>query len=136
MPNLTITAANVIPQSNTSIEHGKSLEAITIGAVVYLADDGRLGLADNNSATPAIKRPRGIALNTVAAANQPVSIARGGDLAFGAILIVGTDYYLSDAPGGICPRADVTTGESVALLGLAKTTSLLTIDIQIPGVTL
>jgi hypothetical protein len=63
-------------------------------------------------------------------------VQKAGDITIGATLTAGTAYYLSDTPGGICPVADVGTGESVCLLGLAKSTTFLALDIQVPGVTL
>jgi hypothetical protein len=43
---------------------------------------------------------------------------------------------LSGTAGGICPRADVTSGDDPIRIGYAKTTSVLVIDIANMGVTL
>ena len=53
-----------------------------------------------------------------------------------AILAAGTDYYLSGTPGGICPRADVTTGDDPIRIGMALTTAHLQLDFADPDVTL
>lgn len=74
----------------------------------------------------------GIALNG-AAANQPLAVQRSGDITIGATLTPGLAYYLSDTPGGICPVADVGSGEYVILLGLAKSASVLDLDIRATG---
>ncbi|MBN9010815.1 MAG: hypothetical protein J0H63_12030, partial [Rhizobiales bacterium] len=76
---------------------------------------------------------RGIALNG-AANGQPLVILKKGDITIGAAVVAGTAYFLSDTPGGICPLADVGNGEYICQLGLAKSTSVLTIDVQFPNV--
>jgi hypothetical protein len=51
-------------------------------------------------------------------------------------LTPGVFYYLSGTPGGICPVADVASGDYPAIIGSAKSASLLTIKIVAPGVAL
>lgn len=136
MADISITAANVLKGSNAVVEAGTAGGTITAGQVVYKdADDGRYKLADCDSATVAAKSPRGVALNG-ASNGQPLSIARSGDVTIGGTLTAGTAYYLSPVAGGIAPLADVASGDNVVLLGLAKTTAILSLDIQNPGVTL
>ncbi len=136
MADLSITAASVIPGANAVIEHGTAGETITAGQAVYKdTATGKYMKADANSATAAGRQARGIALNG-ASDGQPLTIQRSGDITLGAVLTPGTDYYLSDTPGGIAPRADIGAGEYVCLLGLAKTTSVLALDIQFPNVAL
>lgn len=136
MADLSITAASVLAGTNAIIESGRAGETVTAGKVVYKdATTGKYLLADADSGTAAAKAPRGIALNG-AADGQPLSVVRGGDVAIGATLTAGTAYYLSPVAGGICPLADVASGDNVVLLGLAKSTSVLALDIQNPGVTL
>jgi hypothetical protein len=136
MTNLVITAANVVAGADATVETGSAGEAITAGQTVYRSSTtGKYMLADSNSATVEARKSRGIALNS-AALNQPLQVQRGGDIALGAVLTAGTAYYLSDTPGAICPVADIGSGEYVCLLGLAKTTSVLAIDIQFPNVAL
>lgn len=136
MADLTITAASVVPGSNAVLETGFAGEAVTAGKAVYRSSTtGKWTLADSNSATAEAKTARGIAL-TGSAANQPVVVQKSGDLTMGATLTLGAAYYLSDTAGGICPVADVGSGENVCLLGIAKSTAVLAVDIQAPGVTL
>ncbi|HEV7323532.1 MAG TPA: hypothetical protein VGN91_00550 [Bosea sp. (in: a-proteobacteria)] len=136
MADLTITAANVVAGANASVANGVAGEAVTAGKPVYLsATTKKWMLADSNSATAEARKATGVALNG-AALNQPVAIQTGGDITIGATLTPGAAYYLSDTPGGICPLADVGAGEYVCLLGLAKSTSVLTLDIQFPNVAL
>jgi hypothetical protein len=71
-----------------------------------------------------------------AAANQPLAIQKAGDITIGAALTAGVDYWLSATPGGIAPRADVTTGMDPILIGVAKSATVLTLAILDVGVTL
>jgi hypothetical protein len=52
------------------------------------------------------------------------------------VLTPGTVYCLSGTPGGICPLADVTTGDDVIILGVALSTTVLDVQINDTGVTL
>lgn len=136
MADLSITAANVIAGADSSADFGVAGEAIAAGKAIYKSSTTKKWmLADSNSSTAEARKATGIALNT-AAANQPVAVHKGGDVTLGAGLTAGTAYYLSDTPGGICPLADVGAGEFVCLLGLAKSSSVLAVDIQYPGVSL
>ena len=135
MVDITVTVTAVIAGSNAKKESGIAGETIAQGKVCYRrASDNKYMLADNNSATAEARMARGISLNS-AALNQPLTITTGGDLTLNG-LTAGTAYYLSDTPGGICPLADLLTGEFVCLLGLAKSTTVLAVDIQYPGVSL
>ncbi len=136
MTNLTITAASVVAGANAATEGGTAGEAITAGQAVYKSSTTKKWmLADSNSATAEARQAGGIALNA-ASLNQPVDVQKGGDITIGATLTAGTAYYLSDTAGAICPVADVGAGEYVCLLGLAKTTAVLALDVQFPNVAL
>ena len=136
MSDLTITAANVVAGSNAVVDRGHAAgETITAGQAVYLGSGGKWMLADSNSATAAAKTAGGIALNG-ASLNQPLAVLKSGDITIGASLTAGARYYLSETAGGIQPEADLGSGENVCLLGLAKSTSVLAVNIQTPGVTL
>ena len=134
MADLVITAASVIAGTNTGKDSGTCGETIAAGKVVTKSPTtGKWMLADNDAA--GLKVPGGIALNG-GALNQPLDIAKSGDLTMNAVLTAGTDYFLSATAGGICPVADLIAGKDVALIGIARSTTVLTIDIQVPGVTL
>lgn len=136
MVDITITAANVVAGADALKESGTAGETITAGQAVYKSSATKKWLkADSNSATAEVRQATGIALNG-AAVNQPLSVLKGGDITIGATLTAGTAYYLSDTPGGICPLADVGSGEYVCLIGLAKSTTVLAVDIQYSGVAL
>lgn len=136
MADLSITAANVVAGANSAQDHGTAGETITAGKAVYKsATTKKWMLADSNSATAAARQAGGIALNG-ASDGQPITVHKSGDLTVGAVLTAGQAVYLSDTAGGLCPLADVGAGEYVCLIGLAKSTSVLAVDIQFPGVSL
>lgn len=134
MTDISITAGNVVKGANAVTEWGHAGAAITAGQAVYRDTAGLYQLADSNGAA-ALRVPRGIALNS-AGANQPLAIQTRGDITIGATLTAGVTYYLSDTPGGICPLADVGTGEYACIIGIAKSTSVLAIGINASGATL
>lgn len=136
MTDISITAASVVKGSAAQTERGTLGETVTAGQVLYKSSTTNKWMkADNNSVIAEAKVPKGIALNG-GAINQPVEVHLAGPLTIGATLTAGTAYYLSDTPGGICPVADVGAGEDVALLGVASSTTVLDVRIQVPGVTL
>lgn len=136
MANLTITAASVVGGSERTRVSGTAGETITAGQAVYRnSTTGKWMLADSNAATAEARAAIGIALNG-AAVNQPVAVQKSGDVTIGATLTAGLAYYLSDTPGALCPVADVGSGEYVCLIGLAKSTTVLAVNIQYPDVSL
>jgi hypothetical protein len=136
MVDLTITPANVVSDPAASREVGTAGASVLAGQLVYKDDaTKKYLLVDTNAVDVAARRPTGIALHA-AATNQPLTVHRAGDITIGATVVAGTAYYASDTPGGICPVADVGAGENVAQVGLAKSTTVITVDFQIPGVTL
>lgn len=136
MTDLSITATSVVPGNNANIVAGIFGAAVTAGQVVYKeAATGLLKLADSNSATAEARTPYGIALNG-GSTGQAASVIRSGDVTIGATLVAGMPYFLSETPGGIEPVADLGTGEYSAQLGTAKTTAILTVKINAPGVVL
>nr|WP_064246975.1 hypothetical protein [Rhizobium leguminosarum]OAP95103.1 hypothetical protein A4U53_17930 [Rhizobium leguminosarum] len=136
MADLVITAANVVAGADSSAVSGVAGEAIAAGKAVYQSSTTKKWmLADSNSATVEARQAKGIALNG-ASLNQPIAIHKSGDITIGAALTAGQAIYLSDTAGGLCPLADIGSGEYICQLGLAKSTTVLHVDIQFPGVAL
>lgn len=135
MANLTITAASVKAGSNAIIDYGHNAGAtLTQGQPVYLdAATSTYKVSDANGA--GAKSCDGVTLNA-ASAGQPIAVEKGGDLTPGATLVPGTTYCVSETGGLICPQADLTTGDDVIVLGVAKSTTVLSLHPQVPGVTL
>lgn len=136
MADITITAANVVAGGSAVKVDGTAGATITAGQVVYRdASTGRYLLADCDSATAAVRSPVGIALNG-AANGQPVEVLTKGSVTIGATLTAGVAYYLSGTPGGICPVADLSTGDYPTIIGIARSTSVLDVLIHESGVAL
>lgn len=137
MADLSITAANVVAQGNASIDFSRKAGAtVAAGDMVYVeAASGKYKLADADSATQEVQETSGMALNG-AADGQPVAVCTGGDVALGSVLTAGARYYLSSTAGKVQPEADLSSGEEINLVGLAKSATVLSIRITRPGVTL
>lgn len=134
MADLSINSALVVGGTNSTRDTGTAGEAITAGQSIYLdATTNKWMISDNNGT--GTRTVHGISLNG-ASLNQPVSIHKSGDITIGATLVAGTDYWLSGTAGGICPRADLVAGMDAIQIGIAKSTTVLSVDIQDPGVTL
>jgi hypothetical protein len=136
MADITITAANVLAGAGAETENGTLGATATAGQALYkAAADGRWYLADNNAASAEVRQAKGIALNG-GAAGQPVRVLKSGLCTIGGTMTAGVTYYLSDTPGGICPIADVGSGEYSCIVGIATTTSILDVRFQYSGVAL
>lgn len=136
MADLTITAANVAAGTGASIRHGTAGAAITAGQTVYLdSADSRFKLADCDSATAALRSPVGIALHA-ALAGHPLTVLSSGPITIGAPLTVGVAYYLSGNAGGICPVADLATGDYPTIIGIATSATVLDVKLHESGVAL
>lgn len=136
MTDLVVTAASVVRGSNANTLFGDAGETITAGQVVYRSStDNKFYKADNNAATAAARTSLGIALNG-ASAGQPLTVQTSGDITIGATLTPGVEYYLSDTAGGICPVADLGTGEYPGTVGMALSATVLRLGFTYSGVAL
>lgn len=122
MADLTVTAASCLPGAGAVIEEALAGATITAGQAVYRDSDGTYKLADADGASATIRTARGIALNG-ASAGQPLKIQKQGNITLGATLTAGVTYYLSNTAGGICPLADVGSGEYYHIIGIATSTT-------------
>lgn len=133
MADLTITAANVISGSGAVKVAGTAGATITAGQVVYLdGSDNKYKLADNDSATAAVRSPAGVALHG-ASSGQPLTIQTAGPITIGATVAVGVPYCLSSTAGGICPFADIATGDYNTILGIGTSTTVIDMKIHSAG---
>ena len=134
MADLTITAANVVSGTGARIEEGTAGVALTAGQAVYLdSTTDSFKLADCDSATAAARSPRGIALHA-AAVGQPIAVHRKGPITIGATVAASGIYCLSATAGGICPAADLASGDYTVILGLGKSTTQIEVNIMEAGV--
>lgn len=126
MTDLVVTAANVLASGQAQKETGVAGAVLTAGQEVYkeLAT-GLFKLTDCDSATAEVRNIYGVTLNG-AAIGQPVAVAKEDpDFTPGATLTKGSRYYASGTAGGIAPEADLASGDHVALLGVATSTTKL-----------
>lgn len=134
MADISITAANVLQGTGSSTEDGLAGETITAGQVVYRDPTSLLYLkSDSDSATAAVRQPRGIALNG-ASLNQPLKIQRSGQITIGGTMTAGLVYYNSKTAGGICVLADIASGGYACTIGVAVSTTVLQLGINYSGV--
>lgn len=133
MADLSITATSVIAGADSVGENGFLGATVTAGQLVYKdSADGLWKLADANGAA-ALRTPGGIALNG-GVSGQPVRVHKSGDITLNSVLTVNTAYFLSDTPGGICPAADLGSGEYGTFVGIAKSTTVLKVNLTSSGV--
>lgn len=135
MADIAITAANVLTRGGSTLADGTAGAVVTAGQAVYLDSDGTWKLADNDTATVAARSPGGFALNG-AAVGQPLKVHKSGPITIGGTLVAGTAYYLSSTPGGICPVADLGTGDYPTIVGIATSTTVLNVKFHESGVAL
>ncbi len=136
MADLSITAANVVAGSNATVVGGTGGATLVAGKSVYLDPaDLKWKLADCDAATAAERDVKGITLNGCAN-GQPIDVQTDGDITLGAVLTPGVAYYLSPTAGGICPVGDLSTGDYPTLMGIAKSSSVLSLKINASGVAL
>lgn len=136
MADLIITPTNVVAGSNVKTRQGTAGASVTAGQTVYKdPTDQKYKLADCDSATPAVRRTTGIALHA-ASNNQPLLVHTEGPLTIGAALTPGVAYYLSPNPGGICPVADLASGDYPTIIGIATSATVLDVKLHESGVVL
>ena len=133
MADLTITAASVVKGSTAKTVNGTAGATITAGQVVYLdASDNKYKLADNDSATAAVRSPAGLALHG-ASSNQPLTILTEGPVTIGATVAVGVIYCLSSTAGGICPSTDIAAGDYNTIIGIGTSTTVIDVKLHEAG---
>lgn len=133
MADLTITGTSVLAGSGAKKVYGVAGVALTGGQVVYLdSTTSTYKLADNDSATAAVRSPAGIALHA-AAAGQPIAVLTSGPITIGATTAVGTVYALSSTAGGICPVADIGTGDYNTIIGIGTSTTVIDVKLHEAG---
>lgn len=132
MADLTQTAANVGIGSDTEFIRVQVGEAVTQGQPGYRGASNKWYQTDANLSAAAAAA-EGVFL-TPASTDGYAIVAVGGDVNLGATLVVGETYAVSRTKGKICPIGDLTTGDYVTHLGVAKSTSLMPLNPQPSGV--
>lgn len=137
--DVSVTAASVALVSGQQ-QTGTAGTTITAGQALYTkAADGKLYTAQATASATATFT--GVALNN-ASSGQPVvyiGVLGGGAAApvinIGGTVTVGQVYVVSAAnPGGIAPYADLASTNYVTVIGVATTSSQITITPIVSGV--
>ena len=129
MADITVTAANVVPDSGYQYVDGTAGETITAGQALYLkSSDSKYYKADCNDATAENRTLAGIALHG-GSAGQPLRVMTAGTVTIGATVAVGTIYVLSATAGGIAPSTDLVSGWYTTIIGIATTTGKIKLSI-------
>ena len=134
MADLSITAASVAPGTGATVSDGIAGATVTQGQVIYQDSTAAnvWKLADTN-ASAAAAAAIGIALNG-ASSGQHLRIQTGGEITIGATVAVGRVYVLSATAGGICPSADLAAGHFTQILGIGKTTAIISLKLFTAGI--
>lgn len=137
MADLLVTDTSVLKGTDSDIYNGLAGATIVAGQCVYLnTTTNKLLLADANASVTAAN-VKGIALHG-SADGQPLQIAVSGTLSLttsgaGTTLVIGTPYFLSATPGGLCPPGDLATGMFTTEVGVGKTATTLVLGIKASG---
>jgi hypothetical protein len=130
MADIVVTAANVVPGAGAKVEHGTRGATINAGqTVVKDPTTNKFVLADANHATAALRRPRGVALNS-GSLDQPVAVQYEGPITIGGTVTPGTIYAQSANAGGIAPAADLATGHEVTVLGVGVSATQIALKVH------
>jgi len=127
LADLSITAASVKLKSATQPIVGTGGEALSQGQGAYLSASKWYRCDANDTAAKAVCG--GIVLTPCATDGIVLIAPNGATVDLGATLAVGTTYAVSATVGGICPLADITSGQYPTILGTATTTSSLPLSI-------
>ena len=127
----------VITDTNVTIAKGIAQFAVAAATIVrgvslYVSATG-LDLTDADVVGTA--KFAGIALSD-GAVGQFITYLPSGSINVGAVLTVGVVYVVSTGAGKIAPLADLATGDFLTIIGVATTTSKLTLHSLITGVAL
>jgi hypothetical protein len=136
--DLAITATAVQPGAACQIQAQKILGAtLTAGQAVY---------ADQTTTNPVGQLKATLAGGTTAQksfvgvllsggnAGQATQYASGGQIIMNAVLTIGTEYYMSQNAGGICPSGDLVATNEIVRIGFGVSTTILQFDIRDLGV--
>ena len=135
MADLSITAANVLQTSGTSVSSGVAATAITRGQYVYILANSTIGLADANAATPA-NSCAGCSLVDVSAGQTCFYVANDATFTPGFSASAGDTIWLASDNAGACTKtyADVASGSTIIVLGGMLTSTSMKLSIQTYGV--
>ena len=134
MADLSVTAANVLQSSGTTVSSGVAAVAINRGQYVYIKADGTIALADSNGTTPA-NTCAGSCIADVSTGQTCFYVAKDAVFTPGFTATAGDPIYLSNTAGGATKTyADIASGSTVIVLGGMLTSTTMNFDPQVYGV--
>lgn len=134
MADLSVTAANVLQSSGTTVSSGVSAVAINRGQYIYIKTDGTIALADSNGTTPA-NTCAGVCIADVSTGQTCFYAASDAVFTPGFTAVAGDPIYLSNTAGGATKTyADIVSGSTVIVLGGMLTSTTMNFDPQVFGV--
>lgn len=136
MAAITITAASITPASGATKKTGVAGATITAGQSLYAdaTDSDKLKLSDANASLAAAAFV-GVSLHA-ALAGQPIAYIESGDLNMGVCLTKGSVYVVgATVAGDINPHGDLASGWYTSIIGIAISTSVLRLGINVSGIT-
>ena len=71
---------------------------------------------------------------TGSSASQACVVQTGGTLTIGGTVVAGTVYIVSATAGGICPVADLSSTQFLAIVGYATTSAIIVVNKVATGV--
>lgn len=133
MADVSVTAASVVPSTDTQVADGVAGATITAGQTVYLdSATSTYKLADANASSTTAATV-GIAMNG-ASAGQYLKVATTGTITPGFTVTTGEIYVQSATAGGIAPKADLASGHYPVIIGIGTSASLLKLSMFRGGV--
>ena len=134
MADISVTATAVLPATGAVIHTGIAGGTIVAGQPIYEDGSASSVLKAAQGTTAVLANVVGIALNG-GAIGQRIQYIKTGNLTMNAVLVAGQTYVVSAAAaGGIAPIADLGSGNFPTILGIAISTTVLKVDIQVGGV--
>lgn len=125
----------VRPTANTRTDTVVYGATISAGQLVYLdSATSKYKLADAND-TSATAEVVGLTLTPGVDSGYGIIATDGDVILVGSTLSVGEQLCVSATPGGIAPDADITTGYYLSQVGVATTTTTLSLNINATGIT-
>ncbi len=131
MADISITAGSVGIANDAKYIKVQFGESVSIGQAVYRGTNGKYYKTDADTELTAAAA--GIAISSGGVDDYGLLVT-SGKMRIGATVAVGTVYAVSTTLGGICPIADLGSGDYITTLGVATSTSTLQVDIQVSGV--
>lgn len=133
MSDISITAANVVASSSAVIRRAIAGGTITAGQPIYLDSSDSYSAKAADADASASANVVGVALNG-ASDGQPVDyVVEDPSFTPGGTTTAGTPYFASTNAGGICPIADLASGDYVAFLGIGLSSNKLFLRIAASG---